>query len=516
LFSWAILLGVITVAKFPGSTSIRYTNASPSGQSTGVTAHIDVRTGQEFIGDAVAHTGNVVYDQGAKIQVAEDAAELSTLDRQAKEIWNAAEQTIQTTTDPDTRKKVYDKAIADMGALKSKRASVNGAYQEILNDYVPRTQARFNDVDRTLRIRQTKDEIIFNGQSALETGDLKAFKKLAATGLNTGVMSQAEYDAMVKDAPMQSTLAQARIKLNTNPEGVIKILEGLQGLSGEQLDRKDQLVTMAKAKMQIDKDALRMQQDEDKVQLYELVQNKSLTWDAVKNSSLSADDKIQLWEDFEQKIKTGKAKIEESDPVIEAQLYNAIALNPQSVSEEMILSRVGLGKEGGLSGGKDGTAAKLIAELRSADTPEKQWRNAITTTGNSYLKDLEQAGVFGTKNTPESAEKLANTVLKWQAWRQEHKDASQEEGLAYLKQITLDDRKKTVTQYFRNDNKFYTAESAANKAILDQLATRERKSKTKRQYAPLDLQEGEPFKKGQTMTKNGITYTYAGNGKWSY
>jgi len=233
------------VAKFPGNTSIRYTNASPSGQSAGVTANINTNQGSEAIGAGAERLGGAVFDIGMKIQKAQDSAELSTLDRKSKEIWNAASQTIQTTQDPDARKKIYDKAVFDMGALKSKRQVVNDAYKQSLDDFIPRAQVHFNGIDRTMKIYQAKDEILFNGQKALEIGDVKNYQKLAVTGLNTGLLTQAEYDHLVSNAPINSQLAQARIALDTDPNKAIASLEDLKGLSGEQLDQRDKLLHLA-------------------------------------------------------------------------------------------------------------------------------------------------------------------------------------------------------------------------------------------------------------------------------
>jgi len=230
--------------------------------------------------------------------------------------------------------------------------------------------------------------------------------------------------------------------------------------------------------------------------------------------------------------KGDKLPINKSDPVTEAAIMAAIDAGDEKITPEYINSFIA----NGLSGGVDGTAQKLIEKLKTADNPRNRWRNAITSTGTAYLKDLEQSDTFGDKNTPESSELLAHKQLQWQAWRQEHPDANQEESEAYIRDLTKTERRNLVKDSLleRGFNLTYNiidlmSETDRDKAkelekqikkdteILTGLTAREQLAKSQRRYAPqAESKKSEPFQKGQKVTKNGVTYIYKGNGEWEY
>jgi hypothetical protein len=288
------------MAKFP----IRYTDATPSGRSTGVNANIDVRTGQEFIGDAVSNLGNVTYGIGKDIQVAQDSMELSTLDRKTKEIWNAASKTMETTTDDDARKKVYDKALADVNGLQGKNARTNEAFTKMRNDYMPAFESQFNDLDRTMRIKSAKDEMEFNGKAALESGDIDTYNKIAVTGLNTGLIGKAEFDRRVTEAPANAQLLQSeRALLSGNAMVAYQNLEKMDvsKLTNDQLDSRAKIMDAAARQSKQNSDAAEVQ----------------VLFDLNANKDRSPAEKMVLGKQYIEQLKTSGISPERAGAMID-------------------------------------------------------------------------------------------------------------------------------------------------------------------------------------------------------
>jgi len=289
------------MAKFP----ITYGTGALTREPSLPRAQIDVRTGEEQIGQAMGELGGALFEIGQKIENAENAMELSTFQRQSDETWNAAYDTILTTPDPEARQEIFIKATQDASALKSKRDKVNNAYQMYLNDTIPRWQASFNTVDRNMRIQSARDQLEINGQAALETGDLQKYYKDLSLGLSTGLITKVEHDAKVKSAPVDSVLAQARIAIGSQDPIQIQMaidgLNGLKDLSGEQLNYRDSLLQRAETTIRRIETQAKIAQDEKDEEIggafLKLLINKlepdkeQLTFDMIVNSDLSFEAK---------------------------------------------------------------------------------------------------------------------------------------------------------------------------------------------------------------------------------
>lgn len=230
-----------------GNFPVQYTEAAPSGRISGIPAR---ETGA--MGRAISGVGRAVGQIGQKIQDAEDAMELSTLQRKSDEIWNAAYDTMRTTEDPERRAELFDKAKRDASAMTSKSGRVNDAYQMHLNSMFPRWEYNFNNLDRELRIQRATDEYKYNAQAMLENGDVPGYAKLQYTAQDVGVITPETAKYNIANADKFATIAQARVQAYTDPHGAA--LQKLadpnfrKTLTGDELAQANNISNIAKQK----------------------------------------------------------------------------------------------------------------------------------------------------------------------------------------------------------------------------------------------------------------------------
>ena len=221
---------------------------TPSGRGTGAMVSPEAIAAPYR---AIGQAGGQLAELGQKIQRAENEMEFSTLKRRSEEIWNAGYNAMLSENDPDNRAELYQKARSDMEALTSKSEQVNRAMSLHLNSTLPQYDVYYADLDRKKRIQGAKSELETNSLYLLENNDLEGYNSLLKTGLDTGLMTQAEYDYKAKNAGTDAKFAQARLLMNDNPQLAIKVLENIPDLDGEQLDQKDRLVGHAKNRSEI-------------------------------------------------------------------------------------------------------------------------------------------------------------------------------------------------------------------------------------------------------------------------
>ena len=229
------------MAEFP----ISYTQGAPSGQAPAVRADLDVRTGETGIWAAISEMGEEFFNIGQKLQLGQDATELSSLIRKRDEILGTAYQQGSLLTEPDEQEVLWTKAKMKAEALTSRRKVVNDEFFKHHNQTIGTWNRSFASLYLGTAKRKTKAEADINDQYALEHGDEFGYAKNQYTQASVGNITAEERDDNIKNFPINSTLAQARILLSTNPALAIGKLKALEGLSGEQLDRRDYLLRLA-------------------------------------------------------------------------------------------------------------------------------------------------------------------------------------------------------------------------------------------------------------------------------
>ena len=232
------------MSKFP----IIYSERSGPGQSGSVRLNLDVDKGDTLVTRAVSDFGAAGLKIAEGIRNAENAAELSGFKRKSNDIWNAAYNTVQKTSDPDEREKILQQAKLDANAQVSTQEDVNAQYKMYRNETEPQWDRWYGDLDRGMRKQQSRDSITFNGMKQLEQGDLLGYIETLNTGFNAQLYTQEEYDFLKENSAINMVFAQARVEMDGNPEMALLKLNNLKDLSGAQLDERDKLISYATSK----------------------------------------------------------------------------------------------------------------------------------------------------------------------------------------------------------------------------------------------------------------------------
>jgi hypothetical protein len=182
------------MAQFP----IQYNQMTPSGRGVNPRAHLDTSTGGEDISRGLINLGGAIRSVEDNIRNAQDASELSTIDRKIHENWNAEYSTLQTTQDPEARVKLHEKAMQDRQqiALSSKRSNVIKAAKINLDSYEPSWDVHFNGLDREMKITSAKFDYKTNLESAINLENYSAAEKYTGLAIHTGLINpdEAEFD----------------------------------------------------------------------------------------------------------------------------------------------------------------------------------------------------------------------------------------------------------------------------------------------------------------------------------
>lgn len=158
---------------------IDYANQTPPGAGPSVRARLDTDTGAGAIASTIASAGKQLAGLGmevvGKIQDAQDAMDMSTLDRQMGEIRNAAHEQMRLEQDEIKQRAIADKATADIANLaQAASPRVQRAYGIKFNELAPQIQAHFGNEIMQTKIKRAEDSYHINSTAWLESGDPNA------------------------------------------------------------------------------------------------------------------------------------------------------------------------------------------------------------------------------------------------------------------------------------------------------------------------------------------------------
>lgn len=333
--------------EFP-KQGIQYTQATPQVVNQ-PRMNLDAQTGLGDIWRQVSSLGGVVSDLGQKIQQGQDAMRLSILDRDYEDLVNDTLGQLE-------KVKTQEEADLITGAFEQKTAKlsekdndfVKQAYTIRLNQNIGNNLRTFKATSDQARAKDAHSQWQFSYSRALESGNLAGSAETAKLALDTGVIGQAEYDAAIKDGPADSLLAQARVKMDTNPEFVEKVLsdpEIRKKFTGKQLELSDDLL------YKIGK--LNKANIEDRSQKYwQLLQKgdyESLRTDLNDPSNplpVEKEGGKNWWQNLIQKKQEDLAQ---TDLREQAKIADTIIFEPTAIDPQQIRNRAGLGIHGGLS-----------------------------------------------------------------------------------------------------------------------------------------------------------------------
>ena len=271
-----------------GQFEIQYNQRVPSVVSM-PRANMNVDTGAGDIGRAVSGFGGAMFEVGQKIQVAQDAMDLSLLNRQGEEMDLAAEQQLTKITDADEQEKFIQAHEQKRSAVAIKSNSrVQNAYQINHNNNTADRQRRFYSVGLQARAKDAEDKGRFAYQSAVDSGNEFEARKINALRLATETIGKEEYDYLESNLPVDMKFASIRKTIDTNPAQAVQELanpEFRKSLSPNQLDAADRLGSIAKKRQEVSS-------DESNKQLTDLMASQKLTINEIqaRRNLLPAND----------------------------------------------------------------------------------------------------------------------------------------------------------------------------------------------------------------------------------
>lgn len=192
---------------------------------------------------------------------------------------------------------------------------------------------------------------------------------------------------------------------------------GLNGWSVAQLEKLDTIRTESEAELNKSNKALKEQQDKEQWQFYKMSEDGTLKQSDLDKSSLSAEEKIQLWNNYQtvqsQKLNGKVSFIEEGNVVTLANIGKAIDLTPELVTPEQIWGLVNSDQKIGNTVIPKGLGTKYVAGLVDRLKTNQKQEKPVYTKYTSELSRLHTAGTFGKVKNAASSEtymKLRNKL----------------------------------------------------------------------------------------------------------
>ncbi|HOK66352.1 MAG TPA: hypothetical protein PLV55_06025 [Anaerohalosphaeraceae bacterium] len=459
--------------------------------------------------EAIARFGQAIFQVGRQIQQAEEEIEISTLRRKTEEMWNSAYQTAIQENDPEKRQAIYNKFLEDIQTIPVKSDRVRQEHQLFLNEALPKYQVYFYELDQKKRIQSAKSELEVNGQYFLEKGDLESYNSLIDKGMQSGLLAPAEHEYLKKNAQTESVLAQARILMNDNPQRAIQILENLSGLSAEQLDRKDRLVGHARTLMNWRQE----QTDNEEI---------SIILDMHKNLHLSPQEKFRLGELYLERLaqsgitgermgvmvdrieKWQQGKRYETDPIVRSELFEkAVDIWRGHLTLDEL---------------KKELQQKWQQGLLNESDYNYIWDTATRTLKTSQASAIADAVKNAKYVLVDFAEKEDfEEFLKNLKSKKDQEKALQKRQLQFWH---LSQYEQELQNWLRENPNASVQELRTQAEMLQyqymNWSTEEIQTKLKQRMMNISLPKKPEFEVGQKIVKDGIIYTYVGNGKWEY
>jgi hypothetical protein len=216
---------------------INYAQGVPSVVSM-PRANMNVDTGAGDIGRAVSGFGGAMFEVGQKIQMAQDAMDLSILNQTGEKMDLDAELALSKITDAEEQAKFIQKHEADRANLSSKSNNrIQNAYQINYNNTSGDRLRRMTSVGMQTRAKDAQDKFKFARQTAVDNGNLLEVHKIDNLALATENIGPEQHKVLTDSAPIDIEFARAGKLLGTNPvmaESMMSDQEFLKKLNPEQ------------------------------------------------------------------------------------------------------------------------------------------------------------------------------------------------------------------------------------------------------------------------------------------
>lgn len=235
------------MANFP----IGYSTATPSGKGQNVPWNINVSTGAEYIAQGVEKLGGAMFEVGQKIQKAQDAMQLSDLNRQRNELTLTTSEELKKITDKDTGDKVIaDYEVKSLALANKANNRVQFAYNENYNNSIIQRRTELQGVALHSRAKDARSQFDFQYADLLSKGKSFEAQKILETALATEIIEQPEYKARAASMPNDMSLSQAwRAVGNGNLQLAQSLTKDLKGLTEPQFKIKEQIDSLVNREM---------------------------------------------------------------------------------------------------------------------------------------------------------------------------------------------------------------------------------------------------------------------------
>jgi Tfp pilus assembly major pilin PilA len=324
-------------------------NQRVPGVVQGPRANTNVDTGAGEIGRAVAGFGGALFEVGQKIQVAQDAMELSILNRQGEEMDVATEQQLMKITDADEAQKYmqdYEQKRASIAAKANSR--VQNAYQINYNNSTWYRQRRFASVNLQARAKDAEDKGRYAYETAINAGSELEARKINQLRLATGTIGKSEFDSLEASLPVDIKFAQAGKLLATNPVEADRMMSDPEFLKTLNADQTKQALNL-----QYDARKRTKSDIEDYSQKYwQLLQSgdfqglKTQLSDPNNPLPVEGDGGKNWWMNLAQRR---EEDLNQTDPAMQSKILDSVIFEPNLIVPQDIRNRAGLGIHGGLS-----------------------------------------------------------------------------------------------------------------------------------------------------------------------
>ena len=240
---------------------IQYAQGTPNVISM-PRANVNIDTGAGILAEATSRLGETLANAGFKILQAQNAMELSTLQRKSSEIQMASLTALQgiDPRDDEAIAKIKQKRDFDLSALRSKSMAVNDTLKIHINQEMPRFDAQFQGDVLQRKAKAVKDDFDLNAQQYLADGNQSQYLKLLHNAVATDVITPVEFEYRTKTAANDTLLAQAERDIgNKNGIGALEKLAQTKNMTPEQVQRQHQLEIWAKQISKINSDGAKDQ-----------------------------------------------------------------------------------------------------------------------------------------------------------------------------------------------------------------------------------------------------------------
>jgi hypothetical protein len=314
---------------------------------------------------------------------------------------------VKTQEEADKAMSIFEKQAESLASKDN--SSVQQAYTIGLNNKISGHLNMFQKVSEATRAKDAHDQWNFAYSRAIDSWDYVGAQKIAKLALDTEVIGQAEFSNAITNLPWDISFSQARKDLVTDPQKVIDKFSNpsfTKGMTGPQLDKRDDIITQAMSQISKNRTALKDQQEKETWDLYKKSEDGSLTLTDLDKSVMPADEKQEIWRNYQaaqaEKFKLGVSKIEEGDPAVLAQVNAIIDLKPERITPEQIYKLV-----------DKGLGTKHVTTVVDRLNRNLKDKNPVNNKYRSELSRLMRAKLFGNpdkSSTSETYIKLSNKL----------------------------------------------------------------------------------------------------------